>query len=129
MVFNRLVSVILVGQPELEGRLQLTNYDIREFSIRCNVQQLPPLGLELENYIKHKFGRQGVDYKKVISPDGITAVQNRLRGQLSYGQAKKAQEKDMSYPLMVNTLLVKAMNLAASMGESLITADVIHEIK
>ncbi|GLX86338.1 hypothetical protein tloyanaT_25910 [Thalassotalea loyana] len=127
--FNRLVSVILVGQPELEAKLAYTNYDIREFSYRCNVMMLPPLGLELHNYIAHKFNRINVNYKNVVTDDGVEAIRNRLTGQVKFGIAKKSQDKDMTYPLMVNTILVKAMNLAASLSEPHVTPDVIAEIK
>lgn len=127
--FNRLVGVVLVGQPELEVKLQLSNYDIREFSYRCNILNLPPLGLEVANYIQHKFARCHVDSNKVITLDGIEALKQRLQGKIQYGQAKATGSKDMSYPLMVNTLLVKTMNEAASALEPIITAELVKQIK
>ena len=127
--FNRLVGVILVGQPELEVKLQLTNYDIREFSYRCNILGLPPLGLETSNYITHKFARCNVNSNKVITPEGIEALKQRLQGKIQYGQAKASGVKDMTYPLMVNTLLVKAMNEAASALEPVITDELVKQIK
>lgn len=127
--FNRLVGVVLVGQPELEVKLQLTNYDIREFSYRCNILGLPPLGLETDNYITHKFARCNVNSNKVITPEGIEALKQRLQGKIQYGQAKASGVKDMTYPLMVNTLLVKAMNEAASALEPIITDELVKQIK
>jgi len=127
--FNRLVSVVLVGQPELEVKLNLTNYDIREFSYRCNILTLPPLGNEITNYIAHKFARCHIDYQKVVTPDAIDAMKQRLQGEIKYGVAKASGIKDMSYPLMVNSLLVKAMNAAASACEPIITAELVSMIK
>ncbi|WP_082930842.1 ExeA family protein [Shewanella woodyi] len=128
--FNRLISIILVGQPELAQKLAPSNYEVREFSRRCNVMKVPPLGRSLTEYIAHKFNRCNVNYQNVIEPLAIEALQQRLQAKVSYGMAAKASEhQDMSYPLIVNNWLVCAMNLAASLGESTISADVIQELK
>jgi len=127
--FNRLVSVILVGQPELEAKLSLSNFDIREFSYRCNIMTMQPLGPSVTDYIAHKLKRCNVDFSKIITPDAIEAIKKRLQGVVQYGITKSNGSKDMTYPLMVNTLLVKAMNEAASACEPVITAELIGEIK
>ncbi|MEC4724547.1 AAA family ATPase [Shewanella sp. D64] len=128
--FNRLISIILVGQPELSQKLAPSNYEVREFSRRCNVMKVPPLGRSLTDYIAHKFNRCSVDYLNVIEPLAIEALQLRLQAKVSYGMAAKASEhQDMSYPLIVNNWLVCAMNLAANLGETPISADVIKELK
>lgn len=126
---NRLISIVLVGQPELEDKLSVTNHEIREFSFRCNTMSLPPLGLELTDYIAHKFQCVRADHKKIITPCGIEAMRTRLTATVGRGLNKATQQKDMTYPLSVHTLLIKALNLAASVGESIIDADVIAEIK
>jgi len=127
--FNRLVSVILVGQPELEIKLSLSNFDIREFSYRCNIMTMQPLGVSVTDYIQHKLARCNVDFNKVITLDAIEAMKQRLQGIVQYGITKNSGSKDMTYPLMVNTLLVKAMNEAASICEPIITAELIGMIK
>jgi type II secretory pathway predicted ATPase ExeA len=128
--FNRLISIILIGQPELAQKLAPSNYEVREFSRRCNVMKVPPLGRSLTQYIDHKFQRCNVNYLNVIEPQAIDALQQRLQAKVSYGMAAKASEhQDMSYPLIVNNWLVCAMNLTASLGESTISADVIQELK
>jgi type II secretory pathway predicted ATPase ExeA len=126
--FNRLVSVILVGQTELEATLSLSNFDIREFSYRCNIMNMAPLGASISDYVAHKLDRCNVDYKNVITPDAIEAMKNKLQGEVQYGINKPKGSKDMTYPLMVNTLLVKAMNEAASACEPVITAELIKMI-
>ena len=127
--FNRLVSVILVGQPELEAKLSLSNFDIREFSYRCNIMTMQPLGASVTDYIAHKLKRCNVEITNVITPDAIEAIKTRLQGVVQYGITKSNGSKDMTYPLMVNTLLVKAMNEAASAFEPKITAELIGMIK
>jgi type II secretory pathway predicted ATPase ExeA len=125
--FRPLLGIILVGQVELNGNLN--NYDVREFSLRCNVVDLPPLGLSITEYVAHKFSRKGVDHTKVITQCGIDAIKERLQGTTSFGLKRSQESKDMSYPLNVNTMLVKAMNLASSMSEPLITQEIINKIK
>lgn len=125
--FRSLLGIILVGQGELNSNLN--NYDVREFSLRCNVIDLPPLGLSITDYVAHKFNRKGVDYNKVINQGGIDAIKERLQGVTGFGLKRGQESKDMSYPLNVNTMLVKAMNLAASLGEPLITREIIERIK
>ncbi len=127
--FNRLVSVILVGQPELEAKLSLSNFDIREFSYRCNIMTMQPLGSSVTDYIAHKLSRCNVDFKNIITPEAIEAIKQRLQGVVQYGITKSNGSKDMTYPLMVNTLLVKAMNEAASACEPVITDELIGMIK
>ena len=125
--FRALLGIILVGQSELNDNLN--NYDVREFSLRCNVIDLPPLGLSITDYVAHKFSRKGVDYNKVIDQGGIDKIKERLQGVTGFGLKRGQESKDMSYPLNVNTMLVKAMNLAASLGEGLITREIIERIK
>ena len=127
--FQRLISIILVGQPELEHKLSPNNYEVREFSRRCNVVQLLPLGNSITDYVAHKFKRCNVNYLSVIDNDAISALQQRMQAKVSYGVAKSSARQDMSYPLIVNNLVVKAMNLACSLGEKVVTAEVVGELK
>jgi len=125
--FRSLLGIILVGQSELN--INLNNYDVREFALRCNVIDLPPLGLAITDYVTHKFSRKGIDSKTVIDQGAIDLIKERLQGVVSFGLKRGQESKDMSYPLNVNTMLVKAMNLAASLGEPLITKEIIERIK
>ena len=127
--FRNMIGIILIGQPELNNKLAATNYNVREFSRRCSMLTLNPLGHSLTDYIAHKFKRRGVDYQKVITPDGIKALHKRLQGSVSYGVNQPKQSQDMSYPLIVNNFLVNAMNLAEETKTPLITDEVIAELK
>jgi type II secretory pathway predicted ATPase ExeA len=127
--FHKLISIVLIGQPELEQKLSPSNYNVREFSRRCNMMKLPPLGQYLGDYIAHKFARCHVDVNKVIDAPAIMAIKKRLQGKVSYGVARAAASQDMTYPLIVNNFLINAMNEAAELGEPLITAELIAELK
>lgn len=128
--FTRLISIILIGQPELESILAPSNYEVREFARRCNMMKVYPLGHSITEYIAHKFQRCNVNYLNVIEPSAIAALQERMKAKISYGMTAKAHEhQDMSYPLIVNNWLVIAMNLANELGEPKVTSEMVKEIK
>lgn len=128
--FTRLISVILIGQPELEAQLSPSNYEVREFARRCNIMKVTPLGSSITEYIAHKFQRCNVNYLNVIDNDAITTLRSRLQAKVSYGvSGRAADHQDMSFPLIVNNWLVIAMNLAAELGEHKVSSEVIEEIK
>ena len=65
--FKKLLSIVLIGQPELMHKLnEGSNPDAREFIRRCEVAQLVPLDRNLEEYLKFKFERQGNTVAKVF---------------------------------------------------------------
>lgn len=127
--YKNMLSIILIGQPELEQTLSPSNYEVREFAKRCNVMKFPPLGRSLTDYIAHKFKRCNVNYLNVIDESGIEKLQQRLLGKKSFGLNRADSIEDVSYPLNVNNLLVNAMNYAANYCEPKITADVIEQLK
>lgn len=118
--FTKLLGIILIGQTELGLKLQEhRNSQARELIRRCITIELSQLNQELELYLTHKFSRIGVDLSKVITKDAIEAIQNRLR--------RKSNGSVVSdvYPLAVNNLLIKAMNLAFELGDEKVNADLI----
>lgn len=118
-----LLGVILIGQPELSDLLDESRHpELREVIRRCEVANLLPLDAYLEQYITHKLTRRNVDPVRIFAPDAYDAI--RLRLTTRHGRAVASQ----LYPLMVNNLMVKAMNQAARIGEDLVTADVIKSL-
>ena len=118
-----LLGVILIGQPELSDLLDESRHpELREVIRRCEVATLMPLDAHLEQYILHKLMRRNVDPARIFAPDAFEAI--RLRLTQRHGRAVASQ----LYPLMVNNLLVKAMNQAARIGEDLVTAEVIQSL-
>jgi type II secretory pathway predicted ATPase ExeA len=65
--FKKLLSIILIGQPELKAKLSERNQDVREVVQRCEMVELAPLdGGRLDEYLKFKFDRLGKPIGEVI---------------------------------------------------------------
>jgi type II secretory pathway predicted ATPase ExeA len=125
--FTRLLAVVLIGQPELKARLdERTNAEAREVIRRCEIAELRPLDHALEAYLALKFSRVGKEVSKIFTPDAFDAIRSRLT--LTRRSASSISPVSMLYPLVVNNLVRKAMNLAAQVGEPLVTAEVIKGV-
>jgi len=121
--FKKMISIILIGQPELQEMLNENSYpEAREFIRRCEVAWLVPLGNHLEAYLAFKFERVGKSIAEVLAPGAVEAIALRL--------TDKRAGKVISQlnPLKVNILVTKAMNLAAELGEPLITRELIQQL-
>jgi len=123
--FNKLLAIILIGQPELKGMLDVRqNYDAREVINRCETVELHPLNGNLEQYLKLKFDRADKTLDQVFEDDAFDAIRERC----TVRQRGTAASQSMLYPLIVNITVTKAMNLAADMGEARVTAEIIREL-
>lgn len=122
--FKKLLSIILVGQPELKTKLdERTNYEAREVIRRCEVAELVPLDRHLEEYLTLKFKRVGKPLAELFERDVYDAIRARLTRQKAGGKSIS-----MVFPLVVNNLVTSAMNLAAEIGADKVGADVIKEL-
>lgn len=122
--FRKLLAIILVGQLELKNKLdERQNFEAREVIRRCEVAELPPLSSNLERYLELKFRRINKTLAEVFEPNAFDAIRKRLTIHRNGGQAI-----NMMYPLIVNTTVTKALNLAASLGAMKIDADIIKEV-
>jgi len=121
--FKKLLSIVLIGQPELMDKLnEAKNPNAREFIRRCEVAQLVPLDRNLEDYLKFKFDRIGTPISKIFEDDTFEAIRKRL--------TKSENGRVISHlnPLMVNNLVTKALNLCAEIGEEKLSAEVIRKL-
>lgn len=108
--FRKLLAIILVGQPELKGMLdERMNYEAREVIRRCEIAELRPLNGNLEEYLALKFKRIGKKLTDVFAKDAYDAIRTRL----TLRRRGSDGVESMLYPLVVNNLVVKAMNLCA----------------
>lgn len=121
--FKKLLSIILIGQPELGMRLSDRNYEVREVVQRCEMIWLQPLDATLKDYLDFKFKRIGTDLANVIDATGIDALRTKLT--ISGKARGEKSPTSLLYPLAVGNVLTAAMNLAASIGAPKVTADVI----
>ncbi|GAB1440544.1 hypothetical protein MASR2M36_33290 [Providencia sp.] len=122
--FKKLLSIVLIGQPELSLKLSERNQAVREVVQRCEVVQLPPLDNQLHEFLTFKFGRTGKPINEVLTDCAIEAIRNRL------SQVKSGRREAVSllYPLAVSNLIIAGMNLAAQIGVPVVDADVIKGV-
>lgn len=123
--YTKLLGILLIGQPELKDKLdERRNYAAREVIRRCEIAELMPLDSVLEDYLRLKFKRVGADYGAVFDQDAADGIRSHLTR-----LGKTARDTiSMVYPLTVNRLVVRAMNLAAELGQPRIDASLIKEI-
>lgn len=125
--FTKLVSIIMIGQPELGVKLSERNADVREVVQRCERVTLGPVeGSRLEEFLKFRFERAGKALNEVIDASGIQAIAARL----SQPSRSGGRDKQISllYPLAIGNLVIAAMNLASELGAPVITADVVKGV-
>jgi len=127
MGFKKLLSIILIGQPELKVKLSERNQDVREVVQRCEMVELAPLnGPRLDEYLEFKFGRHNKPVAEIIDASGVDALRARLT--LRANRHERTEDVSLLHPLAVGNLLTAAMNLAADLGVPTVTADVIRGV-
>jgi type II secretory pathway predicted ATPase ExeA len=115
--YENILSIILFGQPELKKRLIVEkNYQIRELINRCEIAEYLPLGKDIKPYLEFKFKRIGHQLTDIFEESAFDAIRQKL----SKGGVSK------SYPLEVNNLTIRCLNLAAYLNQ-LVDADVVKE--
>ena len=120
----RLLSIILIGQTELEKELRVTDASVREVVQRCDVVHLSAIA-DPGAYLRHRFEHAGADFDATFSPDGI----EEIRANLTVSPDSRGDGVYMGYPLMIANLATAALNLAASVGEKQVTADVVRMVR
>lgn len=119
--FKKLLSVVLIGQPELKSKLDARRYyEAREVINRTEVVELLPLDGVLADYLTLKFKRCDKKLEDVINSDAIDSLRMRLTVTGRNGVESRV------YPLLVNNLMTRAMNEAADLGAPLVTADIVR---
>lgn len=122
--FRKLLSIVLIGQPELKDKLDEKRHpEAREVIKRIELAELMPLNSHLEEYLAHKFQRVGIALDAIFAADAFEQIRRRW---ITLGPDKKPVSQ--LYPLTVNNTVTKAMNRAAILGVPLITADLVKEI-
>ena len=118
--FTPLVSVILIGQPELKTKLSERNADVREVVQRCELVTLNPMRPELvEDFLRHRFARVGAKVEKIIDQTGVARIAERL---------VSTEGDSQLYPLAIGNFVLAAMNIAADIGQPVIDAAIIDEV-
>ena len=120
--FDKLLSIILIGQPELLIKLSPRNGDVREVAQRIEIAQLQPITVgDLDAHLAFRCKHAGKQLDELIDASGVQAIIERL------GSSGKDGASQL-YPLAIGNLFNAALNLAAEIGESRITADVVKGV-
>lgn len=123
--FGKVLSVVLIAQPEMRVKLDANRYpEAREFINRCEVATLEPLQNHLAAYLKHKFGRVGLEFANVFADDAVDAI----RARWTKIDPASREVKTNLYPLIVNNTVTRAMNRAAELGLPLVSGDLVREL-
>ena len=119
--FDRLLSIILIGQPELKDKLGDAAAEVREVVARCEVVEVHPLD-DPQAYIEHRCKTVGVNADALFAPDAYDVIPAKLSGPAAKGSGRAVSKV---HPLAINNLCKAAMNAAVRLGETRVTADVI----
>lgn len=122
--YDKLLGIVLIGQNELALKLSEQNPSIREVVQRCEIVTLDPIAPhELATYLNKRLGKEK-HLDNIIDQGGIDAISSRLVRTDSHGKVMQS----LLYPLAVGNLLTGAMNMSASLGVPLVTADIINNV-
>lgn len=123
--YKKLLGIILIGQTELKHMFdERQNVDMREVIRRVQVAEIKGLNGHLKDYLAVKLKRVGRGVDEIFAPDAYEAMSRRLTTTSRDGRGKISH----AYPLSVNNLVARALNLACEMGEARVTAEVIEAI-
>lgn len=123
--WKKLLSIVLIGQPELMLKLgERGPMEAREVARRLEHVQLLPLDSELHGYVAHRLARGGVRADDLFAADAWPAVAERLRATVRDGTGNTARVS-MCYPLLVHNLLTKCLNTAAELGAARVDAAIV----
>lgn len=120
--FEKLLSIVLIGQSELANKLSEKRADVREVVQRCEVVKLNPLDQHLGDYLKHRFKLINKPLEEVMDEPAIEALRGKLTGTGS------KENGSVLYPLAVHNMLAAAFNQAALVGATRLSADIIAEV-
>ena len=119
--FRKLCGIVLIGQPELQFILSDSRHDMREVTRRITKAQITGMSSDdVKSYLVHKLARVGCKADKVFTDDAYEAFKRKLSG-----TDTKGREENQTYPLSINSLSARAMNMAARIGEERVTADIV----
>lgn len=109
-----LLSIILLGQPELTTRLSPFDMDVREVWQRCELVTLAPLDRELEEYITFRLGNAAAAF----TADAVAMLRKKLTS---------PEKVSFLYPLAVDNWLAAILNQAAGLTKT-ITGETVSEV-
>lgn len=126
--FKKLLSIILIGQPELRMKLSEQNAEVREVVQRIEIVELPALDNHLSDYLAFKFKRVGLQLDKVMDAGAIESMREKLSVAKRSSRPNQRELHSLLYPLAIANVTTAAINMAASIGAPLVTAEIVKEV-
>jgi len=123
--FNRLLSIVLIGQTELTQKLAENRSEVREVVQRIELITLDPLDTHLEGYLQHRLIAAGKQLSDIMDKGAVEALRAKLTVP---ARDKRTRSISLLYPLAVGNQLTAAMNYAADIAAPKVTADVIKAV-
>lgn len=123
--FNRLLSIVLIGQTELAEKLAENRSEVREVVQRIELITLDPLDNHLEGYLTHRLAAAGKQLTDIMDQGAVDALRSKLTVP---SRQRGGKNISLLYPLAVGNQLIAAMNKAAEFGAPKVTADVIKAV-
>jgi type II secretory pathway predicted ATPase ExeA len=124
--FRKLLSIILIGQPELKAKLSERDPQVREVVQRCELVEMYPLNAQqLADYVDFKLKLVGKAAGDVLTDDALDAIRGHLVLPARNG---KEPVISLAYPLAVNNLMTTLLNEAAVVGADKINAALVQEV-
>ena len=102
---DRLLSIILVGQPQLKKRLT-ANYNYREIAERVAILEMPDPKDSIPSYLRYRIRKAGGRPENILTDGALKVIAERSR---TYNEA--------------GNILASALRKAAQNGETKITKD------
>jgi type II secretory pathway predicted ATPase ExeA len=108
------LGIVLLGQPALKAKLTpRLSPDIKEAGQRFPTEFLPPLETdEIAGYLDARLQRAGQSWTAVFGDDAPAAIAEHLTRRVQEGRGAAVVLSE-SYPLAINNLVVRALNLCA----------------
>lgn len=109
---SKLLQIVLVGQPELETKLQ--SEGLRQLKQRIAVQRrIKPLSQkECLDYIEHRVRIVGGEPSKVFTPEALKLIAQNAKG----------------IPRLINVICHNALLTGYSLSRKRVDADIVHEV-
>lgn len=108
--FNKLISIILIGQPEMTTLLN--NFQVREVASRLEIVQLHHINNVIRDYIIHKVRRAGGDASTIFDDSAYQAIEREVEGNEN--------------PLAINNICAGAIIKAHATGIFPVTAETVE---
>jgi type II secretory pathway predicted ATPase ExeA len=108
----KLLQIVLVGQPELDAKLNAP--ELRQLRQRIEIKrQLRPLSRgECQEYIDHRLKLVGSDSSRIFTPEAISLI-------CDYGKG---------IPRLINILCDNALLIGYGLAQKVIDANIFHEV-